>query len=150
MRAIGMTVAESDHRTAVHAWLAAAPRDPSLVALVQAFEAAFASLWHRSHVVLGEVTLTAIVERVLYTAIEQHPLLASIGLDPPDLRCHVLAADAGADREQVAAALELVLVELLTVLGTLTAEILTPALHEALADAAAGRADDVVTGSEAP
>ena len=84
------------------------------------------------------------------TATELHPLLASIDVEPPRLRCHRLGLEAGIDRAQAAIAFELVLVELLSVLGTLTAEILTPALHEALADAAAGRDQASIPGSDAP
>ena len=70
-------VAESEHRLTVDAWCARVP-DGSLEALIQAFEAAFAALWQRSCLTLGEVTLAAIVERVLHTATEQFAMLGSM------------------------------------------------------------------------
>jgi len=122
----------SDHGTVVSAWFErVADRDAN--ELIRAFEAAFSSLWQRSHLTLGEVTLTAIVDRVLHTATEQYAFLAPIEIASSGLRCENLRTEAGPDRGQLAAALGFLLVEFLTVLGNLTAEILTPALHRELA-----------------
>jgi len=78
------------------------------------------------------VTLTAIVERVLHTATEQFPFLASLEVDASGLRCQSLQSQVGSSHEQVSAAIQFVLVEFLTVLGNLTAQILTPALRAEL------------------
>jgi hypothetical protein len=129
-----MTAGESEHHIAVTAWFQRAARGRSVESLIQAFEDTFAALWQRSHLTLGEVTLTAIVERVLYTATEQFPLLASLEVEASGLRCQGLRshAHAGLRREEVSAAIRFVLEEFLRVLGNLTAQILTPALHAEL------------------
>jgi hypothetical protein len=117
---------------------------------VQAFDQGFAALWRRAHLTLGDVTLTAIVGRVLYVAAEEHPFLSALTVDPGGLRCqelHERAVDLPPDR--LAEALRFVLVEFLTVLGSLTAEILTPALHAELASiapAAPGPAAEAAPG----
>jgi hypothetical protein len=128
-----MTKAETDHHVAVTAWLQRATRGRSVDHLIQAFESAFAALWQRSFLVLGEVTLTAIVERVLHTATEQFPGLAVLEVDATGLRCQALRSLTHAQRDQLGEAIRFVLTEFLTVLGNLTGEILSPALHQELA-----------------
>lgn len=122
-------VPESAHDVAVTAWLKRAAQGRSIESLIEVFEGTFAALWQRSHLTLGEVTLTAIVERVIHTATEQYPLLASVEIGATGLSCQSLRSQAGLHRDQVSAAIRFVLLEFLTVLGNLTAEILTPALH---------------------
>ncbi|HEX7700786.1 MAG TPA: hypothetical protein VF403_08695 [Kofleriaceae bacterium] len=114
------------------AWFERAAQDRSVASLIQAFEDTFAALWRRSHLTLGEVTLTAIVERVIHTATEHYPLLTSVEVGATGLRCQSLRSQAGLRQDQVSAAIRFVLVEFLTVLGNLTAQILTPALHAEL------------------
>jgi hypothetical protein len=131
--------AASDHQIAVAAWFRRVATEHSVESLLEAFEGAFAALWQRSHPTLGDVTLTAIVERVLYIATEQFPLLASLSIDASGLDCQALRSRAGLPYEQSGEAIRFVLVEFLTVLGDLTAEILTPALHAELSRHRAGR-----------
>jgi hypothetical protein len=97
------------------------------------FEQAMTALWHRTHVVLGDITVAAIVDRVLYNATEKYSVLGSVKLDASGINFEEFRQKAGSipDRE-LKPAIEFVLVELLTVVGNLTAEILTPALHSEL------------------
>jgi hypothetical protein len=132
METVATTAHESDHDVAVDAWLERATKSGAVESLIQAFEDTFAALWQRSHLTLGEVTLTAIAERVIYTAKEQFPLLVSLEVEASGLRCQVLRSDEGFSHDQLSAAIQFVLVEFLTVLGNLTAQILTPALHAEL------------------
>ena len=135
-----------EHGACVDAWLErAANRLPS-DRLLLVFDQGFAALWGRTHQTLGDVTLMAIVDRVLYVAAEQYPFLAALKVEPAGLRCQELQQQAGnLRRDELAEAIRFVLVEFLTVLGTLTAEILSPALHAELlkiVPAEAGPEDD--------
>lgn len=114
--------------------------------LVAAFEQGFNTLWRRTHVTLGDVTLFAVVDRVLRNASDQFPLLAAlqmedgIGVQFSELRRRVKPEDG----EQLRQGMRSTLVQFLTVTGNLTAEVLTSALHGELAkvgleDLAAGR-----------
>ena len=91
-------------------------------------------LWARTTTTLGDVTLTAIAERVLYNAAQAFPLFASLKVEPSvgvpfrELRERLGSVP---DAELIAGS-RFVLVQFLTVLGNLTAEILTPELHAAL------------------
>lgn len=98
------------------------------------FDAALSALWNRTRTTLGEVTLTAIAERVLYDASEAYPIFASLKVEPAHgFQCRELSERIGSMKgPEVNQAIRFVIVEFLTVLGRLTAEILTPELHAEL------------------
>lgn len=122
-----------DHRARVDAMMERAGHQLPADRLIRLFQAAFHAVWQRAQVTLGTVTLTAIVDRVLYNAIERHPLLAPLELGSDGIDCGELARRRdGLAPQPLADGLRDVLVELLAVIGSLTAEILTPALHAAL------------------
>jgi hypothetical protein len=123
--------APSPHEAAVEAWLqTSVPAGSELDALQRALDA----LWLRARATLGEITLTAISERALYDAAERFPAFAAIDVDTNGIRCGQLRPRiASMTADELREATSFVLVTLLTVLGNLTAEILTPALHEELA-----------------
>ena len=98
----------------------------------------------RAQQTLGEVTLGAIVDRVLYTARDLHPSLGAISLEATGFHFE------DPQSAESANGLRFVVIELLTVLGSLTAEILTPALHAALSGVSLeDRKDDDTGGAGA-
>lgn len=118
---------DADHAACVEAWLQAI--EPDL--LIPQFERALKSLWRRAEATLGEVTLSAIFERVLCVTSESQPCVTTLKLDRSGLRFDEFREQEAGDanlREVV----RLVLTEFLTVVGHLTGEILTPALHAQL------------------
>lgn len=126
---------ESDHTVVVSAWVDRCTRGAGPPELLDALERAFRAVWERARQTLGDPTLTAIVDRVLCTAADAHPVLGPISaeggrlvLDPLRERSHDLA------RDEVVGGARFVLAELLRVIGNLTADILTPALHAALSN----------------
>ena len=124
----------ADHETCVDLWLERSGKELSPTALLRLFKAGFDALWVRTKTTLGEVTLIAIAERVLHNASEKVPFLsalsveASHGLQLRELDERIRVVDSAALRGGI----RVVLTELLTVLGNLTAEILTPELHAEL------------------
>ena len=101
---------ETDHEAAVDAWMQGAAQGRSVGEALDAFELAFGRLWARAHVTLGDVTL------------------GDAGLSCSALR----ERSSELPLDELSAGLRFVLLELLTVLGSLTAEILSPALHAEL------------------
>ena len=123
------------HEAVVAEWAERCGSGLAAEPLLAAFLAAFDAVWARARQTLGDPTLTAILDRVLLTAREAHPVLASVtgdarGLSPGALR------EQARDLEPAELLLgaRYVLEELLRVIGALTADILTPGLHAALRD----------------
>jgi len=133
---------KTDHQNFVSAWLEREEMDPPGEDLLPLFSRGFDAMWRRAHVTLGDVTLTAIADRVLYTATERFPLLSKIKVEAAGLQLQALREQAvRLPPAQLTAGLRFILVEFLTVLGNLTAEILTPALHRELWSVSAEPAD---------
>jgi hypothetical protein len=135
----GSVLDQGQHEAPVDAWLKRSAKDdlPPAV-LLQLFEAALGALWARTKTTLGEVTLTAIAERVLHDASEKFPLFSSLKVEPTggipfrELRERPNSVNVS----ELTAGIRFVLVEFLTVLGNLTADILTPELHAELSNVA--------------
>lgn len=124
---------ERTHAEQVATWLDSRLRGAPPEQRVLAFQQAFDALWERAAATLGEVTLTAIAERVLQDARDGHPMMASVRVRAHGIECEQLRSRAASlDGDELLNAARQVLVELLTVLGNLTAEILTPGLHAEL------------------
>ena len=100
---------------------------------LQLLELAMAPLWKRASSTLGSITLGAIVQRVRLSTIEKHPSLEGLEVTEQGVRLTVVTGAEGA-RDDLRAGVRYFLVQFLTVIGALTAEILTPALHATLAE----------------
>jgi predicted alpha/beta hydrolase family esterase len=130
---------EANHAAYVEAWLTEAARGLPPALLISLFERATSALWQRTHVTLGEVTLAAIIDRVLYTASENYPFLSTLKVDETGIRFDQFRQEEAVRHDgHLTAAVLFVLAEFLTVLGHLTDEILTPALHTELSKVALG------------
>jgi hypothetical protein len=128
---------EASHAAHVGAWLDGAAKNLPPAQLVTLFERALGALWQRAHLTLGEVTLTAIVDRVLYTASEKYPFLSTLKVEGSGIRFDEFLQQGAVQHDRhLPKAVRFVLVEFLTVLGNLTDEILTPALHAELSKVA--------------
>ena len=126
---------EGEHAASVDPWLNRAGAGLSSAALLRLFEAALGALWVRTVTILGEVTLTAIADRVLHDTAQRLPLFSSLKVEPngEGIRFDELRESGSAMRTtDVLEGIRFVLVEFLTVLGNLTAGILTAELHAVL------------------
>ena len=123
----------SDHRNHVNVWMQQAGEGLSSDQLLDLFEQAMRRLWNQASLTLGDITLIAVVDRVLFYAAERFPPFESIKVEPPGIDCRELRKnqDFGDDRE-LEDAIKFVLIEFLIVVGNLTAGILSPALHAEL------------------
>lgn len=122
-----------DHDTCVSIWLVRLGGQVPARRQLAAFEVSFRVMWYRAARTLGDVTLGAVVDRVLFTAGKAHPALPPLTVDASGIRCEALRAVAEqVDPAELTALIRFVLVEFLEVLGDLTADILTPALHHEL------------------
>ena len=118
------------HSHWVAAWMNEVAKDLSSEQLLQLFEQAMGTLWNRAHLTLGDVTLSAIMDRVLYKAAEKFPLFESLDVEPNGIDFRAFREQENVfDDGDLAEAIRFVIVEFLEVIGNLTGEILTPALH---------------------
>ncbi len=122
-----------DHSACVNAWMERLTTGLPPDRWIHAFDRAFAVLWRRASQTLGEVTLRAILDRVLYNATEHFAILSHLEVGATGLSCAELQEHASSvSAESLADGIRYVMVEFLTLLGNLTAQILTPALHAEL------------------
>ena len=122
-----------DHSHQVNAWMMQAAKGLPPEQVLQLFEQAMAALWSRAHLTLGDVTLSAIMDRVLYNSAERFPPFESLtvganGMDFEELREQATVLDG----DDLAEGIRFVITEFLAVIGNLTGEILTPSLHAEL------------------
>ena len=121
----------------MQAWLEGTTPGLSPPGLVTLFERALSALRTRTIATLGEVTYTAIMNRVLYSSAKKYPFLSTVEIDTVGIRCETLrAAQAARNDHNLLEAIRFVLVEFLRVLGNLTCQVLTPALHAELSKVA--------------
>jgi hypothetical protein len=121
------------HSDAVRAWRADRTGALSHQELAGLYERALSALWRRTHQSLGEITLRAIMERVLHQGVEVFPHLAALKVGPSGIHFEEMRQAALAlDLELLDESLAYLVAELLRVFGTLTGEILTPGLHAEL------------------
>ena len=124
---------ETDHQRCVRGFMDRHGKGLPPERLLAIFDQGFVLVWRRAHRALGEVTLTAITDRVLRDGAAVYPVLSALHLRGNELSTHDLHEIAGSLREdELAEALQCVLAGFLALLGTLTADILTPALHAEL------------------
>jgi hypothetical protein len=125
---------QAKHAAQIDAWMKRLPEHLESEQLASAFEQVFRALWRRTQVPLGYVTVSAIVDRVLHDTSKHYPVLAALktegesGVQFGDFQKSVTAGDG----QQVRDGMRFFLLRLLTVLGNLTGQILTPALYSEL------------------
>jgi hypothetical protein len=146
----GSVPEQGQHAVFVDAWLKRSGKDLSPEVRLRLFEAALSALWGRTTTTLGEVTLTAIAERVLHNASETYPLFSSLKVEPTGgIPFRELSKRISSVHDaELMEGIRFVLVEFLTVLGSLTAEILTPELHSELSKVALPGALRVEKGAQ--
>ncbi len=139
------------HAAFIDAWLERSAVNLPPERLLALFERAFGALWRRPYTMLGEVTLGAIANRVLYNAAEKYPVFSSLSVAPTgEVQCADLRERISAvDPSQLLAAVRFVLVEFMSVLGSLTAEILTQGLRAELSKISAAAATKPKKGAPA-
>jgi hypothetical protein len=142
------------HRNDTHAKLAASWADKngkglSSGQLVQLFGKAIQAIEQRSLVTLSIVTVTVVIDRALYESKDTFPLLSEIKIESGRMNLSgLLDNSAHHEPEELRKALLHLLIELLNVLGNITADILTTPLHKVLMEVT-GEPASASTGHQA-
>lgn len=121
------------HSETVRVWREACAGTLSRDGLVDLYDRVLDALWRRANMSLGEITLMAIVDRVLHQGTEKFPHLAALKVETSGVHLGPLRpAVPDLDQALLDESLAFLVAELLRVLGALTGEILTPGLHAEL------------------
>lgn len=125
------------HAQVVDTWLARAAAPRSTRSLLRTFETTLCALWSRAIGTLGAVTMNAVADRVLANAVDRFPCFGALhpSVAGP-LRCYELRLQSRLGRAsfgELVLGIRSTMIELLSLLASLTADILTPELHAELA-----------------
>lgn len=138
----------NEHSAVVRDWLeqnAEGLPPPQLIAL---FERAWDALWRRAELALGDITAKAAAQRVPANATARFPSLSPLALKARTL-AFVRFAEVGPNNDELRKALGFLLSESLSLIGHLSGEILTPALHAELAHSSSSRTNRPVAAEPA-
>ncbi len=127
-------LAGTAYDSAVSEWLTEAAKDLPQERLLVLFEKAVDALWRRARWSIGAVSLIAIVDRAITIGAGHWPLLSLLHVDASgvyfqDLGKHIETASVG----EVVFGMQVLLAEILAIIGALTSDMLTPVLQQALA-----------------
>jgi len=120
-----------DHAALVEDWVKQREAGLSSERLRMLFDHGLNAVVRRANQTLGEITLTAIVDRVLYEGKKSYPWLdrvevKTLGVSLKGINVNALPKD------ELRFGLRLFLISLINLLGYLTAETLTPPLYDEL------------------
>ncbi len=102
--------------------------------IAQLYARAVQAIENRSLVTLSSVTVKVVVDRALYESQGKFPVLAAVNIEGDRLNLTPLIEKcAGQDLEELRKALRFLLTEVLSVLGNITADVLTAPLYKKLA-----------------
>src|ERR1700685_3959728 len=95
---------EGSHAASVEAWLHRGTKGstgPTTAELISLLERALGALWQRAEVTRGQVTIAAIVDRVIYTAAEKYPFLSPLKIEHSGITCDGLRAQRHAHDSEI-------------------------------------------------
>lgn len=105
------------------------------------FGEAIQAIQRRAGATLSEVTLSAIFDRVLHMSQQRFTLLSKVKIESKSIVLDALIGSASdLERDEITDAFRFFLIELLTLLGNLTADILTKPLYQELSKVTAASA----------
>ena len=123
----------SSHSEQVEAWGKKNCENLPSEVIVQIFGSALSAIQKRSLVTLSSVTVLVVADRALHQSKEKFPFLSAITIEPHGFSLTGLVkSDVSAGSQSLRESLEHLLIEFLTVLGNITADVLTAPLHEEL------------------
>jgi hypothetical protein len=120
------------HADRVAAWIAKSSKGLPPDQLVKLFEQAFTALWHRSRLTISTITLVAIMDRTLFNSTEHFPVLLALKVDKAGLSFDEFRKQSHLGEKDLIEAFQCLLIEFLTITGSISGEIVTPYLYDEL------------------
>lgn len=121
------------HKEIVFLWEKENAKNLECKEFIKLFAGALLNLEKRCFATLSNVTVQVVIDRVLHEGHEKYPILNLIKLEPSGLNFEELNQNCEKYKAQeLKEALSYLLVELLTVIGNITSDVLTAPLHKKL------------------
>jgi hypothetical protein len=128
-----MTFNYQAHSKKVDAWIKASTQGLSADELVDLFELATSRLWQRSSITISDVTLCAVADRALYTSSGMYPILLPLKINPSGIQWgDFRKSSAKLNPNELVRAFGHFITEFITILSSITAEMLSAPLHQEL------------------
>jgi hypothetical protein len=121
------------HARAVADWLRKFPSSLSREQFINAVEFVFENVLAKTQITVSEITLSAVLDRVLYNSCVKYPILSELKLEDAKLNFSGFKKNLkSASHSEIKEAFQYFVTEFLFVIGNLTGEILTPILYNEL------------------
>lgn len=126
------------HPDMVDDWLKVVVAGLAPEEVFEVLKLAIAELWQCAQGPLSVVTLKAIFDRVLYNVAERYPTMSSIKTSDLGVQFDDFTPNLRKDKAQeITEAFRFMIVEFLAITGSLTDQVITPALHAGLTEVTA-------------
>lgn len=127
-----------EHAKKVDEWISKSVVGLEQVDQARVFASAILAIENRILLTLSSITWKAILERALSQSIEQHPLLSGIKVEAHGLSIAGLLPTLQSEQtNQVIESFRFFIIELMTIVGNLTAEVLSEPLYRVLSEVVA-------------
>lgn len=124
---------ETTHQELVSFWEEKNIKNLSTDQAIQVYGSALQAIEQRCLATLSSVTMQVVLDRIIYQGLEQFPFFKELTLEPAGLNFNNLIQKKDLyDLKDINTAFRYLLIELLTVIGKITSEVLTVALHKEL------------------
>jgi hypothetical protein len=123
------------HARAVADWLQKFPSSLSREQFINAVEFVFDNVLAKTQITVSEVTLSAVLDRVLYNSCIKYPILSELKLEDAKLNFSGFKKNLkSASHSEIKEAFQYFVTEFLFVIGNLTGEVLTTTLYNELSN----------------
>jgi hypothetical protein len=121
------------HKELISLWEEQNTKDLRVEQLIQLYTNAFDALINRSLPTLSSITVKVVLDRVLHEGSAEYPFFSQITLEPRGLSLKALIQKNTTIKiDELKEGLSYLLVEVLTVIGSITSDVLTDSLHKAI------------------
>lgn len=132
---------ENTHQELVRLWEDKNINNLSTDQIIQVYGCALLAIEQRCLATLSSVTIHVVLDRIIYQGLERFPFFKEISLEPTGLSLNnFIQKKELYDLKDINTAFRYLVVELLTVIGNITSEVLTVALHRELMEVTSERA----------
>jgi hypothetical protein len=138
----------NNHSRLVDQWASWIFETKSSADIVQIFNSTFSKVWNSAQLTLGSVTLQAVTERVMSVTKDEFIWLPPLHSEGHGVNFQNFSEDGyPVSRDELIRGLSFLMTELITVLGSITGEVISKKLHSSLMESISDGQKDSITGN---